>query len=74
MGTIKRENRVIITKKRIAGFDRSETRLLFLPLEYCRTRTSEEMDGTLPRIAFLKIHSISNEGSNFILSSLEVGH
>ena len=33
MGTIKRENRVIITKKRIAGFDRSETQLLFLPLE-----------------------------------------
>ena len=32
MGTIKRENRVIITKKRIAGFDRSETGLLFLPL------------------------------------------
>ena len=34
-------------------------RLMFLKwlLEYYRTRTSEEMDGTLPRIAFLKIHS-----------------
>ena len=31
-GYKKRKNPVIITKKRIAGFDRSETRLLFLPL------------------------------------------
>ena len=31
-GYKKRKNPVIITKKRIAGFDRSETRLKFLPL------------------------------------------
>ena len=33
MGTIKCKNQVTIIKKRMAGFDRVETRLVFLPLE-----------------------------------------